>query len=628
MSTTGTRPTDTGPDLPRPAVGPPGSPRVGGTRLTTRSALVWAEAAVLALALGLRMWQLDRNGVGNGFYSAAVRSGSLSGHAAFYAALDPHGFVSVDKPPLALWLDEVVVRIVGISSWSLLLPAAAAGVLSVFVLGRAVRRAAGPAAGLVAAGCLAVTPVAVAVSRSSNPDALLVCCLVLAAYALTRALVAGSTGWLVLAGVMVGLGFETKMLQAFLVLPALGLAWLLTAPGDWRRRTTSLLVATAAMALVSAAWPVAVDSAPAGGRPYVGGSRHDSVAELVVGYNGLGRLTGGHGTRAGSQPKGSGSAGPGGQSGVARLVNRQNGPQVGWLLLPAGAAALAVLLTRWRRRRTDPQRAQLVLWGTWALTHAAVFSLMSGAYHPYYTAALAPALAALLGLGVPVASRLLRRGHRRGLAAGGIALAASAAVDGLLLTRVGWQGWLVPAVAVLALCAAAALRRPTACLVLGLAAVLLAPTAYAAGTTSHALLGSDPLGGPAVDGRGRAVAGRSHQYLPVPGGRLLTYLLDHRTSTYLLAVDGATAAEPWVLATGEPVAALGGFNAADPYPGAKAMARLVGDGSIRYALLDTASTHVWDVWVRRHCRVVPRAAYTSRYGTRPATDALWDCRPA
>ena len=383
----------------------------------------WALGALLVATAVLHLWDLSVNGWGNAFYAGAVQSMTRSGEAFFFGGADAGGVITVDKPPASLWVMAASAEVFGLSSWSLLVPQALMGVGTVALVHAAVRRVAGPGAGLLAGAALALTPVAAEMFRYNNPDALLVLLLVGAAYATVRATETASTRWLLLAGALVGFAFLTKMAQAFLPLPALALAYLLAAPTGLWRRVRQLLAAGAAIVVAGGWWCAVVEVWPPASRPYVGGSETDSALELALGYNGLGRIFG----RDGGAPGGGVLMGPNGQvehvgagfgsdPGILRMVDAQNGANAGWLL-PAALALLAAGLWLARRApRTDATRASLVLWGGWTVVTALVFSLAEGIYHSYYTVALAPGVAAVVGLG----SALLWRQRRTwaGLAPG------------------------------------------------------------------------------------------------------------------------------------------------------------------------------------------------------------------
>jgi 4-amino-4-deoxy-L-arabinose transferase-like glycosyltransferase len=330
------------------------------------------RAALAVLLVGtavLYLWQLSASGYANSFYAAAVQAGTKSWKAFFFGSIDSSNFITVDKPPASLWVMSLSARLFGVNAWSILVPQALMGVATVALLYASVRRTAlaaglsdrlGTNAALLAGAALAVTPVAVLIFRFNNPDALLTLLLVGATYATLRAVERGGTRWLLLAATLVGFGFLAKMLQAFLVLPALASVWLLAAPVGWGRRLRDLVLATAALVVSAGWWLLVVALWPAADRPFIGGSQTNSAWELVFGYNGFGRLTG---NEVGSV--GGGAGGGWGQTGLTRLFGSEFGGQIAWLL-PAALIALGALLW-WTRRapRTDALRAATLAWGAW-----------------------------------------------------------------------------------------------------------------------------------------------------------------------------------------------------------------------------------------------------------------------
>ena len=361
----------------------------------------WVRPALLALLVltaVLYLWDLGASGWANSFYSAAVQAGTKSWKAFFFGSSDSSNFITVDKPPASLWMMEISARIFGVNAWSILAPQALEGVATVGLVYLTVRRWFTAQAALLAGVVLALTPVAAMMFRFNNPDALLALLLTGSMYAMTRALEKAQTKWLVLAGTLIGFGFLTKMLQAFLIIPALVIVYLLAAPTGWWRRVWQVVVLGVAT-LVSAGWWVAVVALiPAADRPYVGGSQNNSILNLIFGYNGFGRLTGNEsGSVVGGG--GAGSAGQWGPTGLTRLFNPQFGNMMSWLLPGALLMGAALLVFTVRARRTDHERAALLLWGGALVGSGLVISLSQGIIHPYYTVALAPPLAALTGIG-------------------------------------------------------------------------------------------------------------------------------------------------------------------------------------------------------------------------------------
>jgi 4-amino-4-deoxy-L-arabinose transferase-like glycosyltransferase len=489
----------------------------------------WARPALLALLAAtalLYLAGLSRNGWANDFYAAAVQAGATSWKAFLFGSFDSASFITVDKTPASLWVMDLSVRVFGLNYWSLLVPQALEGVATVGVLYTTVRRWFGAPAALIAGAVMALTPVATLMFRYNNPDSLLVLIMVLAAYTTTRALESGRTRWLTLTGALLGLGFLTKMLQAFLVLPVFALAYLVAGPPRLGQRIWQLLAGGAALLVAAGWWVALVMLTPAADRPYIGGSTNNSILQLTFGYNGFGRLDG---NEVGSVGFGNG-AGPrfGGSASLTRLFGAEMGGQVSWLI-PAALVALAALLWLSRRSpRTDRTRSAAILWGGWLVVTGLVFSYMSGIIHPYYTVALAPAVGALSGIG---AAALWRDRHtvfaRAAMAA---MLAVTAGWAWVLLGRSpGWYPWLRVAILAAALGGVAAIlapRRPLAALAgagrgrlflaavpvsLAMVAGLGGPLAYSINTAATAHTGALPSAGPAVAagfGAGRFGPGR------------------------------------------------------------------------------------------------------------------------
>lgn len=468
--------------------------------------------ALAALLLGTAvayLCNLSANGWANSFYSAAVQAGSVSWKAFFFGSSDAANSITVDKPPASLWLMELSVRAFGLDSWSILVPQVLLGVATVALVWATVRRPFGPAAGLLAGSALAVTPVAALMFRFNNPDALLVFLMVAAAWAMTRAVEDGRWRWLMLTGALIGFGFLTKQLQVLLVVPALALTYLIAGPPKLGKRIAQLFAAGAAMMVAAGWWLLAVELWPASSRPWIGGSHENSILELTLGYNGLGRLNGNE--RGSVGPGGelpAGGNGMWGNTGIARMFEPAQGGQIAWLL-PAALVALVVgILLRGRAARTDRQRASLVLWGGWLLVTGLVFSFMAGIFHQYYTVALAPAVAALVGAGAALAWRERHRLWVRLLTA--LAVGLTTATAWMLLSRSPeWQSWLRWTVLVVGVVATLAVLFPAPRELAALSALAVAftflagPVAYCVDTIATPHAGSIPSAGPHVAMSGR-----------------------------------------------------------------------------------------------------------------------------
>jgi 4-amino-4-deoxy-L-arabinose transferase-like glycosyltransferase len=456
---------------------------------------------LLVLAAVLNLWALSRNGWANDYYSAAVRSMSTSWHNFLFASLDPSGVMTVDKPPLSLWVEALSVRVFGYHPLSMLVPQALMGVAAVGLTYDLVRRRFGRLGGAVAGLALALTPITVAVFRYNNPDALLVLCSVAALWFTVRGLEDGRMRWLVLAGVCVGLGFETKMLVALVVVPGIALAWLWCAPGGRSRLRSfgQLLAGGAAMTVVGGAWPLLVELTPASQRPWISGTSNNTVLSLIFEYNGVGRVDG----QAGG-PGGFGGSQFGGTTGPLRLLNSALGGQGGWLLGFAAVSALALLFAS-RLRRVDARTGWLLAVGGAFATTAVLFSFASGIFHPYYVSLLAPFAAALVGAGVAhfIAGREGARVFAPLAIAGGVATELAVLGD-----YSGQLRWLVPVLIVLGAVAGVVLvvsgerRWRVGAALLAAGVLMVGPGIWAVETLGRSETGSFPEGGPALAGGG------------------------------------------------------------------------------------------------------------------------------
>ncbi len=543
----------------------------------------WARPLLIALLAGTLiayLIELTSSGYANSFYAAAVQAGTRSWKAFFFGSIDSSSFITVDKPPAALWVMELSGRVFGFSSASMLVPQVLEGVLSVALLAAAVKRWFGAGAGLLAGLALASTPVAALMFRFNNPDALMVCLMVGSAYCLVRALEGERTRrWMLGVGALLGFAFLAKMMEAFLVVPGFAFVYLVAAPVSARRRLTDLLLGGAAM-LAGCGWWVAIVALwPASARPMIDGSPDNSILNLIFGYNGFSRLSGG---------SGAGGANFSGATGVLRLFNELMGGQASWLLPAAAGVLVGGLAWRVRAPRTDRPRAALMLWGSWLVVSGAVFSFSSGVIHTYYTVELAPAIAALVGIGAVVCWR--HRGQPLARAGLALMLAVTATWAVVLLQRTpAWQPWLTPLVVVAALVAIFGLAVPPSLLrrrlasataVAALTAALAAPLAYSVETISAAHTGSVPSAGPAVNGTtggfgggpggggfggatpGSGTAGAGATGAGTTSSALVSALkADASKYRWVAATSGSQSAATLELASGgEPVMAIGGFN--------------------------------------------------------------------
>lgn len=648
-----------------------------------------ALALILALAALLRLWRLGAAGFGSQYYAAGVLSMLDSWHNFFFNSFDPAGFVSIDKPPLALWLQAGTAKAFGFSPWSVLLPQALEGTLAVALLYHLVQRRCGRPAGLLAALFLALTPVSVAIDRSNNTDSSLVLALLAAAWAATLAAESGSWRMLLVCMVLLGVAFNVKMLAAIVVLPPLLAVYLLGAPMPMRRKLAHLLPAAAVLLAVSLVWCIAYDLTPAASRPYAGSTQTNSMLELVIGENGMRRFVrtarigaaGGSAPglqpAAGSQPLATGAAGGGRGAGRGadrvpigplRLTSPLLADQMGWLYPLALFAAVAGL---WRRRPLPlrPEDSALLLWAGWALVYGLVLSFAGGIFHAYYLAAMAPPVCALAAIGV----MRLWRGYRE---AGGRSLGLPC---GLLIVvaweiyiSYGYQSWQLgnlrgaagPAVEALrsvqnALTAASAgtvllaagvlllmwarprlleaWSRPA--LWLGILAVLLMPAAWSLGSARRAGAANSPAAQPLSIATDNVPRGRRPNAEADP--RLLAFLALHdQGQRFLLATPSSQQAAPIILATGKAVLAMGGFAGSDPILTPASLSRMVQEGQLRFALVTEADPGGFAAraqavqavqgplrdWIREHGTVIDPAQWRSAQLT-PRRNTFRNNRP-
>ncbi|MGD0981347.1 MAG: glycosyltransferase family 39 protein [Solirubrobacteraceae bacterium] len=490
---------------PRPA-GPSEQelPPTSGGWARARSLTVARVAPELIVLIGasatLNFWDLSLNRWANTYYAAAVRSMSTSWHNFLYASLDPSGVMSVDKPPLTFWIQALSVRVFGYHPLSILIPDALMGVATVVLIYDLVRRLFGRPAGFIAGLALATTPMTVAMSRHNNPDVLVALFCVAALWFFVRAVQDGRTRWIVLSGVMVGLGFEAKMGIALVVVPGIVLAWLVLRPRGWRRALDQLIAGGIAMTVVGGAWPLLVALTPADNRPWLSGTANNNILSLIFDYNGFGRVSGQSGGPP-PVPRGVGAGVFGGATGPLRLLNSELGGQAGWLLGVALLSGLAILAAT-RLRRSDPRTPWIIAVGGSFLATAVVFSVAHGIFHPYYVSLLAPFTAAVVGAG---AGQLLSGRLGPSFVAAGV-LAVGVLCELVVLGDYrGQLTWIQPLLlgVVGAACLVCVLtsNRPARAVAISaaVAALLVAPSIWAIDTLGYPTQATFPAGGPAKD---------------------------------------------------------------------------------------------------------------------------------
>ena len=545
-------------------------------------------AALLGATAALYLWNLSATGYGNLFYAAAAEAGAHSWSAWFFGSLDANNFITVDKPPAALWVTGLSVRIFGMNSWSVLAPQALMGAASVAVLYATVRRAfddarTGTVAGLLAGGALACTPAAALIFRFNNPDALLVLVLAVAGYCLIRAVQAASWRWLAMVGIAMGAAFLTKMLEGFLPLPAFAVTYLLLAPTSWRRRLLHLLGATGALVAAAGWWVLAVQLVPATARPYIGGSTDNTVMQLAVGYNGMTRILGrnrNHAAALAAPTIGHGWSRMGGSAGVGRLFTAEMANEISWLLPAALLTIVFGVYLVVRGRLSRGEKAALTMFAGWLLVAALVFSYMSGVVHPYYTVAMAPAAAGLAGTGAAWGWRDRSRWDGR------IALSATATMtavwSAILLYRnafgPAWLPWTLAAVSVVAGVAVLGLgtrRIAASAMIVGVAASVGGAAAFSIATAATPHQGSIPT----ALKKGAAQMG-NWTGDEATNAALAEALADTHTE-WSAATNGSQSAAALEISSGTSVMAIGGWSG-DPVPTLQAFIDDVDAGKITY----------------------------------------------
>jgi 4-amino-4-deoxy-L-arabinose transferase-like glycosyltransferase len=576
---------------PVPVDSPSKPPARGWSPLWGRISL----GVIILVSIFMNFYQLGQNGYGNAYYAAGVKSMGDSLHNFFFVAFDPGGFVTIDKPPLGFWLQVISTKVFGFTAFSIFLPQALAGVISVWILYILVKRHFGITAGLIAAFALAASPISVVTNRNNTIDSMLTLVMLLGVWAVMKAAESGKLRWLIMTAVLVGIGFNIKMMEAYLVVPAYGLLYVMAAPRKIWTRIWHLAVAVVIMVVISLSWVLVVDLIPAALRPYVGSTQNNSEISLALGYNGVSRLLGNNIGGGGGAGGSAGSFGTG-IPGVLRLFEAQLGSQIAWLL---PFALLAIVALAWQRRwrfREDPQQQSMLLWGGWLVTMGVFFSV-AGFFHQYYLTVMAPSICALFGIGVVVMwNDYRRRGWHGWLLPIALILTAAEQIY-MISAEPAWGTWLIPVIAVT--CGVAALtliivrlvprivRRERvpgllkAMVVVGLIGLMLTPFIWSAAPGVQNVVQDLPSAGPSGEG---GFGGGSQSN--TTDAALIKYLEVNQGSTkYLVATSSSNTADTIILETNKPVMALGGFTGSDPILTTAQLQALIKNGTVRYFLL-------------------------------------------
>ena len=605
-----------------------------GISTRTSPAEVGVLLLILLLALFLRAWDIAKEGSGNAYYYAAVRSMLVSPMNFFSGSFDPIGIVTVDKPPLALWLQALSAKQFGFNTPAVMLPQALLGVLNVLLTFMLVRLGFSSRASLLAAFVMAIMPIAVAMDRLNMPDTLLLTTVLLSALALLRSCRDGSAAALAESMLFLGLGFTAKMLAAWVVVPAWFAVWWKSTPVTGAKKLGQTALAGIVLIVASLAWAFAFDMIPAQSRPYAGGSTNNSMMQLALGYNGLGRIFGGMGNMPGGRPGGPGGPGgpdrkdfskkderprtkefaksggppfgpgggpPGGRGPGGPMGFFFGGPIGPWRFIWPTMAGLAFWLTPfavraipgWRLlkapRLNETQAVRAILAG-WFVMWGLVLCLSNGIMHPYYSIMISPALAGLAGITL---DQLLASGWPTGRR--GVAFFAVALLWQLITMAYSpeWRLFLVPAIG-LALGASyyhlnfkqpkfggVSLKYFT---VLGF---LIAPFLWSLTPTFGRYPGMMPAADPSfIYNKSAAMQGPPGPSVSLDNRkRLFIYLKKHKPgSKILLAMGAAPEAAPYIIETGEAFVSMGGFQGRDPIFTESQLLEMVKNGELVYAM--------------------------------------------
>ncbi|EEI24075.1 ArnT family glycosyltransferase [Lentilactobacillus hilgardii] len=630
----------------------------------------WILTVILLLALFLYGWQIWKAGSANAFYTAAIKSMTESFSNFWYGSFDPAGYITVDKPPVALWFMAISAKIFGLHGWSIVLPSVLFGVGSIYLMHRLVAPYFGKNAGRLAALAMTITPIVVADSRTNNMDATLVFFLLLALWFLEKAIVQKKVWAPIVSFSLIGIAFNVKMLQAFMILPAMYLFYWLAANENWKQKVKKLILATVGLAVFTLAYPVSVDLTPASQRPYVGGSETNSELELAFGYNGTERLLGqttgtggtfGAGMTSKSQSKSTGmpsngkiptgtknaikkggngkatmpTGTPGGQKGRQnmgaggafdigtigpfRLFQSSLGPQISWLL-PFAITGLIGSFTYYHDRKKrwyslSHEQKQLVLWTGWLVPVYGFFSVASF-FHPYYTIMLAPPIAALFGIGTVSLTRLFKDNTRTSwkFYLFPIAILATAALQaGYVYSYYPWLTWLILGITIIASLLLFIFPKNNASkisMVVATITILIAPGWWSLTPTLSAESAMIPTAGPSLLSTSSSGPGGGMSSSKV-NTKLLNYLEKHQgNAKYLFATSDSTTAAPYIIKTGKAVMAMGGFNGTDPAITLPQFKKLVKNGDLKYFYYSGRSGNTKIInWIKKHATKVKSSLY-------------------
>lgn len=622
---------------------------------------------ILILSIILNFANLGIEGHANTYYSAGVKSMMMNLKNFFFVSSDPSGFVTIDKPPVGFWLQTISAKIFGFSGWSVILPQTLAGVISVWLIYYLVKRSFGTLAALVAALCLAVTPIFVAASRNNTIDNLLVLSLLLACLTISLAAEQGKFKYLILSLVLVGIGFNIKMVEAYMLAPAVFITYFLSSAISYKKKIKHLIFGGLVLLAVSLSWALAVDLIPASNRPFIGSSTDNSVMELIIGHNGLERIGLGekytnrgnnppqeltdkdnnlqnqNRTSQNQMPAGRNGMGNNSKTGITRLFTYNNlSDQISWLLpFAIIGAIIAAMEEEVKLFNFDNKRKlSLLLWSMWLLPEFIYFSFSKNVTHTYYLTTMAPSIAALTGIGLTTMWKLYNEESWKKWILP-VAFIVNGLIEILILspnykTSNGYKVTLL-ATGILSIGASIALiiaaiirrknsiqsekvsRRKSNIVITSIAfiGILIAPMVWSSTTLFYPMNGSSPAAGLelASGKQGRNFSNSSNL-------KLIQFLeANKQNEQYLVAVPSAmTYASDLILKTGEPVMTIGGFSGSDKIISLDEFKQLVSQGAVRYALVSSGgrmggrsgeSNSNNDImsWIKANGKLVPNSEW-------------------
>ncbi|WP_105956627.1 ArnT family glycosyltransferase [Apilactobacillus quenuiae] len=630
----------------------------------------WILAIILAIALVLYGYGTWKTGSANDFYTSAITSMTQSFKNFWYASFDPAGYITVDKPPVALWFMAISAKIFGVSNFSVVLPSVLFGIGSVYLMYRLVKPKFGTNAGRIAAFVMTTTPIVVADSRTNNMDATLVYFLLLSLWMLQKAVDRKNIFWLMGSFALIGFSFNIKMLQAFMIVPAILLFYWIASKNNWKKKIVHTMLAMISLTILTLAWPLSVDMTSANNRPYEGGSEHNSVMELAFGYNGaqrlLGQTTGTGGTfkgmgnqksksnnnqanknqptppkmnknnqrkgnlkmpvgnkpagmKHGGAPGGGGSIFNIGTAGPLRLFQSALGPQISWLLPFAIIGMIAAYIVYGDPRRkwyqTTEKQNQIVLWTGWLVLVGGFFSVASF-FHPYYTIMLAPAIAALSGIGLMGMLKSLKLFNRKDIRFYFLPLAIT--ITSMLQAWYvsSYYSWLAIIILIIGIAASLGIvfikskKIMKNIIIAGLITISVAPSFWSMTPTIAKTSDAIPSSGPDLLNHNGYQGGIGNGYV---NNKLLNYLQKHQgNAKYLFATADSGTAAPYIIKTKQAVMAMGGFNGTDPAMTLSKFKQLVKSGQVKY-YLDAGKAGAINSsivnWIKKHGKKVSAKEY-------------------